>query len=81
MNEQASKIADFREQLDKLPNDERFPVLLARFLFTEPRTKRQMQTLLRKGYRGRNLQTWDEAGRVYTTKAAFYRFRDGGEQE
>lgn len=78
MQHQAT-VADFREQLDKLQGDERFPVMLARFLFTEPRTKRQMQTLLRKGYRGRKLQTWDEAGRVYTTKAAFYRFRDGEE--
>lgn len=80
MNDQASKIADFRQQLDRLPEDERFPVLLARFLFTEPRTKRQMQTLLRKGYRGRQLETFDEAGKVYTTKAAFYQFRDGGQQ-
>ncbi len=75
-----NRINEIRDQIAKLESGERFPVMLSRFLFTEPRTKRQMQTLLRKGYRGRQLETFDEAGKLYTTKAAFYQFRDGGQQ-
>lgn len=81
MNAQAiQRINELREQVAQLGPHERFPVWVARVLFTEPRTRRQWQRLLKTGYRGRILKTWDEAGELYTTKAEFYRFRDGFEE-